>query len=166
MLAEVGRFVVAGWHVAGLLLLAVFVAEFGVEGWRRLSRRLRYRRATLPDRSAIADAYAGADWAAAYFDEFRGAVRVEWKPYVEWWHRPYRGDFVTLDERGLRVTLGENTDDQDAIRILCFGGSTMMGMGARDEQTIAAVLARRLRELGHHVAVTNYGQLGHNSTQE
>jgi len=28
------------------------------------------------------------------------------------------------------------------------------------------VLARRLRELGHCVSVTNYGQLGHNSTQE
>ena len=28
------------------------------------------------------------------------------------------------------------------------------------------MLARRLKELGHHAAVTNYGQLGHNSTQE
>jgi lysophospholipase L1-like esterase len=42
----------------------------------------------------------------------------------------------------------------------------MMGMGARDEQTIPSVLAHRLRELGRCVAVTNYGQLGHNSTQE
>jgi hypothetical protein len=42
----------------------------------------------------------------------------------------------------------------------------MMGMGARDDRTIAAILARRLGELGHRVSVTNYGQLGHNSTQE
>jgi hypothetical protein len=42
----------------------------------------------------------------------------------------------------------------------------MMGMGARDDQTIPAVLARRLAECGHRVSVTNYGQLGHNSTQE
>src|SRR5260370_2375105 len=42
----------------------------------------------------------------------------------------------------------------------------MMGMGARDEATIPAVLAHRLRDLGHPVAVTNLGQLGHNSTQE
>jgi len=41
-----------------------------------------------------------------------------------------------------------------------------MGMGARDEHTIPAVLARRLTELGYCVSVTNYGQLGHNSTQE
>src|SRR5882724_7242326 len=155
MLGEIGRFLVALWHVVGLLLLLVLVVEFGVEGWRRLSRRLRYRRPTRPDRSATADAYAGADWSAGYFDEFRRAVRVDWKAYVEWWQRPFAGAFVTLDERGLRRTWGENTADHRAIRILCFGGSTMMGMGARDEQTIPSVLARRLGELGHDVAVTN-----------
>jgi lysophospholipase L1-like esterase len=160
------RFLLALWHVAGLLLLAVLVTEFGVEGWRRAGRWLRYRRPTRPDRNAAADAYAGATWSAAYFDEFHRAVRVDWKPYVEWWQRPFRGEFVTIDERGLRPTPGEADADEDTIRILCFGGSTMMGMGARDEHTIPAVLARRLAEIGHSVAVTNLGQLGHNSTQE
>jgi lysophospholipase L1-like esterase len=166
MLDELGRFVVALWHVVGLLLLAILVTEFGVEGWRRLSRLLRYRRAVRPDRAAIADAYGGADWSAGYFDEFRRAVRVNWKPYVEWWQCPFRGAYVTLDERGLRPTPREKTANGEAIRILCFGGSTMMGMGARDDQTIPALLARRLTERGHCVSVTNYGQLGHNSTQE
>jgi len=166
MLRELGRFVLALWHVVGLLLLAVLITEFGVEGWRRLSRFLRYRRSTRPDRTAVADAYGDADWSAGYFDEFRRAVRVDWKPYVEWWQRPFRGTYVTLDKRGLRPTPGEETANGRAIRILCFGGSTMMGMGSRDDQTIPAVLARRLTERGYRVAVTNYGQLGHNSTQE
>jgi hypothetical protein len=161
-----GRFVVALWHVVGLIFLAILITEFGIEGWRRLSRYLRYRRPIRPDRSAIADAYRGAAWTAAYFDEFRREVRVDWKPYVEWWQRPYRGAYVTLDHRGLRPTSGEEAVDNGALRILCFGGSTMMGMGARDERTIPAVLAQLLRERGHHAAVTNYGQLGHNSTQE
>lgn len=160
------RLVLALWHVIGILLVAVLVTEFGVEGWRSFSRWLRYRRPTRPDRSAAADAYAGADWSAAYFDEFRRAIRVEWKPYVEWWQRPFRGDFVTIDERGLRPTPGERNARNGEVRILCFGGSTMMGMGARDEHTIPAILARQLTELGHPVTVTNYGQLGHNSTQE
>jgi hypothetical protein len=56
--------------------------------------------------------------------------------------------------------------DNGALRILCFGGSTMMGMGARDDHTIPAVLVRHLRGHGYRVSVTNYGQLGHNSTQE
>jgi len=37
------RLVVALWHVVGLLLIAVLVTEFGVDGWRRLGRWLRYR---------------------------------------------------------------------------------------------------------------------------
>jgi hypothetical protein len=160
------HFFVALWHVVGVLLLAVLVMEFGVEGWRRSSRLLRYRRPTRPDRNAAADAYAGADWSAAYFDEFHRAVRVEWKPYVEWWQRPFRGAYVTIDERGLRPTPGEHTAADTAVRILCFGGSTMMGMGARDQHTIPAILARRLTEIGCEVCLTNYGQLGHNSTQE
>jgi lysophospholipase L1-like esterase len=160
------RFLVALWHVVGILLLAVLAVEFGVEGWRRLSRYLRYRRPTPPDRTAAADAYAGADWAGDYLDEFRRGVRLDWRPYVEWWQRPFRGGQLTIDERGLRPTPGECCAPEDALRILCFGGSTMMGMGARDDHTIAAVLARRLGELGHRVRVTNYGQLGHNSTQE
>jgi len=166
MLGELARFFVALWHVAGLLLIVVLVTEVGVEGWRRLNRWLRYRRPTRPDRAALADAYGGASWSAAYFDEFRRAVRVDWKPYVEWWQRPFSGVYVTLDERGLRPTPGEHSAGDEAIRILCFGGSTMMGMGVRDDHTIPAILARRLGELGHCVAVTNYGQLGHNNTQE
>jgi lysophospholipase L1-like esterase len=160
------RFVLAVWHVVGLLLLALLVTEFGVESWRRCNRWLRYRRPTRPDRNAAADAYAGAEWSAAYFDEFRRAVSVDWRRYVEWWQRPHCGAYVTIDQRGLRPTPGEADAGENAIRILCFGGSTMMGMGARDGHTIPAVLARRLDELGHSVAVSNYGQLGHNSTQE
>jgi lysophospholipase L1-like esterase len=166
MLADLVGILIALWHVVGLLVLLVLFIELGIEGWRRLSRQARYRRSTRPDRAAGADAYSGADWSAGYFDEFRRCVRVDWKPYVEWWHRPFRGVYVTLDGRGLRRTPGENAVNDQTIRILCFGGSTMMGMGARDEQTIPAVLARSLSEVGHRVAVTNYGQLGHNSTQE
>jgi hypothetical protein len=104
VLGYLGRFVVALWHLVGLLFLAVLITEFGVKGWRGLSRYLRYRRPTRPDRSATAGAYRGAGWASGYFEEFRRAVRVQWKPYVEWWQRPYCGTYVTLDDRGLRPT--------------------------------------------------------------
>jgi lysophospholipase L1-like esterase len=166
MWSQALRFVTALWHVVGFLLVLVLANEIGIDGWRRLSRLLRYRRPTRPEPAALADAYATADWTVAYFDEFRRAVRVDWRPYVEWWQRPFRGLYVTIDARGLRPTPGEDAADPAALRILCFGGSTMMGMGARDDRTIPALLARRLGELGHRAAVTNYGQLGHNTTQE
>ncbi len=160
------RFVAALWHVVGLLVLAVLFTEFGVDWLRRLIRRLRHGRTTRPARAARADAYGGADWSIAYFDEFNQRVRVDWKEYVGWWLRPFGGRYVTIDRRGLRATPGEYEAPAGAPRILCFGGSTMMGMGARDAHTIPAVLARRLAELGHAVTVTNFGQLGYNSTQE
>jgi lysophospholipase L1-like esterase len=159
-------FAMALWHVAGLVLVALVLNEYGIDAWRRLSRRLRYRRVTRPEPAALADAQADAAWPVAYFDEFRRAVRVDWKPYVEWWQRPFRGSHLSIDPRGLRPTPGETTAGAAAIRILCFGGSTMMGMGARDDHTIPAVLARRLGELGVAASVANYGQLGHNATQE
>src|SRR5260370_37018022 len=121
MLSELGRFVVALWHVVGLLLLAVLVTEFGVEGWRRLSRFLRYHRSTRPDRAAIADAYGGADWSAGYFDEFRRAVRVGWKPYVGWWQRPVRGAYGPLDGRRPRPPPGEEAADGEGIPSLGSG---------------------------------------------
>src|SRR5579871_4157123 len=104
--AEAVRIVAALWHVVGILLLVVIAAEFGIDGLRRLSRRVRYGRGKPPDRSAAAAAYGGAPWTVAYFDEFYRSVRVGWKPYVEWWLRPFRGAYVTIDERGLRPTPG------------------------------------------------------------
>jgi lysophospholipase L1-like esterase len=166
MLELAGRVVVALWHVVGLLLVLALLIEFVPNAWQRLSRLIRYRRSDRPDSAAVADAQGDADWAVGYFDEFGRAVRVDWRAYVGWWQRPFRGAYVTLDRRGLRPTPGEERVDPGTVRILCFGGSTMMGMGARDDRTIPARLAVRLGELGHRAALTNYGQLGHNSTQE
>jgi hypothetical protein len=160
------RLLAALWHVAGFLLLLLLVVEFGVEGLHRGLRRLRLGRATRPHRSATADAYGGAEWPIAYFDEFTRSVRLDFAPHVGWWQRPFAGRYVTIDERGLRVTPGERDAGQAAMRILCLGGSTMMGMGARDSHTIPAELQQRLRALGHDVRVTNAGQLAFNSTQE
>ncbi len=160
------RLIDALWHVVGILVLVVLFVEFGPDWLRRLSRRLRFGRTTRPDRAAGAAANRGADWAVPYFDEWNRAVRLDWRPYIGWAQRPYRGVHVTLDERGLRPTPGEREAGPGALRILCFGGSTMMGMGARDDATIPAVLARLLAERGCRAAVTNLGQLGYNSTQE
>lgn len=160
------RVVAALWHVVGLLLLVLLFTEFGIDWLRLRIRRLRHGRTTHAPRAGLAEAHGGADWSVPYFDEFNERVRVDWREYVGWWQRPVRGRYVTIDERGLRATPGEREAGPEALRVLCFGGSTMMGMGARDEHTIPAILGRRLAELGHPASIANYGQLGHNSTQE
>jgi lysophospholipase L1-like esterase len=165
-LGKIGHLVLVLWHVAGLLLLVVLLTEWGVDGVRLLIRRLRHGRARLLTTAAVAQAHGDADWPVAYFDEFQRNMRVEWRPYVEWWQCPAQGEYINIDERGLRRTAGETTAPPNATRIVCFGGSTIFGMGARESWTIPAIVARRLEALGHAIAVTNHGQLGHNSTQE
>jgi len=152
-----------GLAIGAFVLLLLFV-EFGIDRVRAVFRCGRRGRSTRPSPSANADAYAGADWATAYFDEVRQSVRVDWAPYVGWRQRPFHGEHLHIDERGLRTTPGDDSGP-DATRILCFGGSTMMGLGARADHTIPAILAWRLSEVGHRAAVTNMGQLGYNSTQ-
>jgi lysophospholipase L1-like esterase len=133
------------WDVVGLLVLLVLFLEFGVTGLRRLSRRIRHDRSSAPMQQP-----SGLDWA----------------PFVHWRQQSFRSGNINVDERGLRVTPGEAEAGGEALRIFCLGGSTAFGVGVRDGWTVPAVLQRRLSEMGHRVAVTNYGQLAYICTQE
>ncbi len=108
------RFLLALWHVAGLLLLAVLVDRIRGRGLAP-GRAAGCATAARPGPTAPPPPtpMPVLTWSAAYFDEFHRAVRVDWKPYVEWWQRPFRGDFVTIDERGLRPTPGEANPDEE-----------------------------------------------------
>ena len=160
------RFLGALWNVVAIIAIAVLIVEFGVTACQRLNRRLRYGRAGKPDERANADAYAGADWPEQYFAEVGYALKFDWMPFVHWRQRPFRGVHTNVDERGRRATPGADTPGKGAVSIHCFGGSTMFGMGARDEATIPAVLQRRLRAAGHRVILVNQGQSGYIVTQE
>ena len=49
-------------------------------------------------------------------------------------------------------------DDRKYLRIFLLGGSTVMGLGVdRNEQTIAAVMEKRLQSLGANIRVANCG---------
>jgi hypothetical protein len=55
-----------------------------------------------------------------------------------------------------------------AAKVFFFGGSTMWGVGQRDDHTIPAEAARRLQTLagpGARIEVTNYGETGYIETQ-
>ena len=47
-----------------------------------------------------------------------------------------------------------------------LGGSSLWGFGARDDQTIPSLLARKLLERGISVEVKSLSELGYVSTQE
>lgn len=93
---------------------------------------------------------------------------VRWEPLVYWRSRPYDGHHVRIDDEGIRATWKPETGGGGgaAVRIFCFGGSTMWGSGVPDDQTIPSHIARLLWDGGVHAEVVNYGQLGYMSTQE
>jgi hypothetical protein len=122
-----------------------------------------------PDSRVHADALAAAPWRDRYFQELDASSQAEWRPFAVWRSRPFRGEFINVDARGLRRTwnLPPCGPDSHLPTILMFGGSTMWGVGARDDFTIPSAVAHALVSVPEHpVCVVNFGELGYVTSQE
>lgn len=95
----------------------------------------------------------------------QGQMSVRWLPYNYWTVAPFDGEYINIDNQGLRFT-PPYTDDEIADKIYFFGGSTMWGEGVRDAYTIAGHMAKLLDENDQAQTVLNYGQTGYVSTQD
>jgi hypothetical protein len=121
------------------------------------------------DRRALADTYSGAAWPIEYYRELEESSKAKWVSYVYWRRVPFSGQYINVNDQGLRVTWSSNeiaSPAKDALNIMMLGGSTMWGLGARDEFTIPSLLAKKLTEHGIRARITNFGQIGYVSTQE
>lgn len=96
--------------------------------------------------------------------------------YVAYSGSPLESEFVNVGDDGRRVTVSAESDfstskadvdsDDARIRVFAFGGSTMWGEGAADDETIASYLQSMLRQdLQQPIEVINFGQRGWISTQ-
>lgn len=112
-------------------------------------------------------AYDGVDYdPRTVLDEVRKSDRAVYQPYTMWKRRPYRGVYTAIDVDGLRHTVG-NSSETDALQIWMFGGSTVWGVGAPDDETIPSHLAKLLNQtFGIDASVRNLGERGFVSTQE
>jgi lysophospholipase L1-like esterase len=117
-------------------------------------------RASLP-------AYDGVDYdPLTVLEEVRKSDRAVYQPYIVWKRRPYRGEYTTIGVDGLRRTVN-NSSEPDALQVWMFGGSTVWGVGAPDDETIPSHLARLLNDaVGVETVVRNLGERGFVSTQE
>ncbi|MBT3765846.1 MAG: SGNH/GDSL hydrolase family protein [Rhodospirillales bacterium] len=156
------------WAVLGLIVVFVVFIEFGIPLIKKTSRRLRGKSANTLDSSSNADFFRDKDWAHTYFTEYQKEAKVVWAPFVQWWQHPMNLTYFKINEDGIRNTDAGNSINLSGkpIRIFAFGGSTLLGVGSRDEMTIPSILARKLQALGKNVEITNFGQPGHSSTQE
>lgn len=154
------------WNAVGGLLVVILVFEAVPNLWKRLSRRVRHGPAGKPDYRALADAYNGADWPVPYFVDIWNA-RIDWAPHVGGKLRPFSSTHFNIGDGGRRRTWNARSDNREegALKIFAFGGSTMLGIGARDEWTVPSLLAKKLTEAGWRVEVVNFGQPGYTASQ-
>ncbi len=150
------------WLIGGVALLMIVLLELALGLYFILADMGKV------DERCQADAYGDAAWVREYFKEHLASSSVRWESYVYWRCRPFQGEYVNVNEQGLRRTVNHATAEQEAsapVRIFMFGGSTLWGTGVPDEHTICSILSGLLHEKGFSVDVTNFGALGYVSTQ-
>jgi lysophospholipase L1-like esterase len=155
-----GLWIATGLTIAGILffgslywLTAQIVRITGID--ERLRGGLDYRELIFIDDG-------NAPTSQAFWSE-QSRTRIRWLPYSYWTVAPFAGEYINVNENGLRDTPQYS---EDAQKIYMFGGSTVWGEGARDAYTIPGHLARLFRDSGDAQIVMNYGQTGYVSTQD
>ena len=94
---------------------------------------------------------------------------MEWEPYLHYRFKPMNGKHNTIYKNGLRKTVNPSLKDStNALKIFCFGGSTMYSSGARDEHTIPSELSQLIsvKFPSQNVEVTNFGCHGYTRATE
>jgi lysophospholipase L1-like esterase len=161
-------FLQAAWSIAGITMIVLLVTEAGFRlafGFKdHLGREDR------PDRRILNEGYGGAAWPVQHYREL-AQIEERWQPYVYFRQKPFRGETIMVGVDGLRATWQPPpatgpSNARPAIKLLMLGGSTLWGFGARDDQSVPSLVARRLYERGWHVELKNLAEIGYVSTQE
>ena len=106
--------------------------------------------------------YKNHEYTQQIFKEFNN-LHTEYKSYIGWRRVPYKGQTVTIDSLGFRVTplSAEQSTDSTKQRVYFFGGSTIWGTGVDDYHTIPAIY----QKMNTDVTVINAGESGYDSRQ-
>jgi hypothetical protein len=107
-------------------------------------------------------------WVPAYVRELDEAREGEWHPYVYWRRKPYRGTYVNIDEAGIRRTWNRAAAPRPGQpKVFMFGGSTLWGVGARDDFTIPSLVSKKLSvALPSGAWVKSFADIGYVTTQD
>lgn len=103
---------------------------------------------------------AALPWGKAHFDEIQ-SLKYTYSDFVSWRLQPVAGKTINVDKDGNRRDMLSGDVTPDRARVWFFGGSTMWGTGARDNETIPAEFKKI-----SHLATFNFGQPGYTSHQE
>lgn len=171
MLDRIGR----AFTITAVLLLNVAIAIALAEGAAGLAlKRLRTQQPVYM--LSYSDAEITALYNTNQPERYRDVIAEGWRmgdtvysPFVEYRMTPYQGKAFTITEDGYRPNRLSPQDLNRAAgaKVFVFGGSTTMGSGVMDDETIPAGIERALRAAGRtDVQVFNFGVVSYFSTQE
>ena len=110
--------------------------------------------------------YSSQDWAERYWYEHRLSSKQRYYPYVGWRRAPFKGEFIEIDQNGIRLTPGADCSAK-SFKVFTFGESSMWGTGSPDWGTIPANLQKGLEKLKQGpVCVMNFAESAYTSTQD
>ncbi|MHC4044734.1 hypothetical protein I3J27_32720 [Bradyrhizobium xenonodulans] len=153
------------WVILGVALLLLTILEVSLTSYyERADKRERQSAAKAAANSGV---YANADLAEEYFKELTDAKHRTWAPYTQTREADYKGKFINVNDGTRRTWDSEaiNDDRSTGLKIFFFGGSTLWGLGSRDDFTIPSLVAKMLAENGIGAKVTNYAVIGDVTTQ-
>jgi lysophospholipase L1-like esterase len=156
------------WSILGITLVLLLIGEVGLRATFALRDHLTLP--ASPDQRVLVEGYGGATWPAEHYREIE-SLEERWQPYVYFRPKEFHGKTIAIGPDGLRATWqppapSPEPTAQKPLKLLMLGGSSLWGFGARDNQTIPSLLARRLHDRGVQVEVKNLSELGYVSTQE
>lgn len=161
------------WVTLGASLLILIM----IEGIFTLGMKLGYikgdltlTKGTMLDESMpIPENYKNETWFKDYVREASSVFfNVAWSPYVYWKTNAFKGQYININDDSTRKTWTPPFDlNKPVYEIFIFGGSTLWGWGARDDQTIPSLISKVLyNKYGIQSKITNYGEIGYINTQE
>jgi hypothetical protein len=100
-----------------------------------------------------------------------GAFRMTYAPYVEHKDVAFQSQYLNVTPDGIRLNhRSDHKDpfkkDKNLFNIFLFGGSTTLGYGVKDSDTIAAYLEKACRTHRGGVQIFNCGRQSYFSTSE
>ncbi|MEW5819740.1 MAG: SGNH/GDSL hydrolase family protein [Cyanobacteriota bacterium] len=114
------------------------------------------------------ECYSNAEWLEIYSNEHHASENFSWQPYVYWKRKPFKGSCININKNGLRQTWNKPLKkNAKPFKIFIFGGSTVWGTFARDENTLPSQIAKLLADkTNYNVTVFNFGEDAYVSNQE
>jgi lysophospholipase L1-like esterase len=148
-----------------LIMLNTILLFFFIELVSRVVIKLQEKLAKSPETDVLITNFDSQNWTDAFLDEYNKAYKQKYYPWVVWRNAPFKGNYININEEGIRRTTGADCGP-GSYTVFTFGGSTMWGYGSPDWGTIAAYLQSDLAGVKHQpVCTINFGDLGYVSTQ-